>query len=141
MKIRLCLLLAAATSLQLAASQDLALSVYAKPHVLKAGDQVAFTIRYTNTSNRDLGIIPEGHVYQAADVDLRKATTGEKGIMMPYLTLEYDFTGVARALRVLNPGQMYERTISGRVSLTLSRGQKRNASQGGLYLLFSESEI
>jgi hypothetical protein len=140
MKICLCLVLAVGFPLSIAASHDLALSVHAEPRVLRAGDHVAFTIRYTNRSNRNLGIIPEGHVYQATDVNLKKATNGGKGIMIPYFTLEYDFAGVARALRTLKPGQMYERRISATVSLTLPRGQK-SMHRRGLYVLFSDAAI
>ncbi len=128
-------------SLPVATSQDIALSVEAHPRVLRVGDRVAFTITYINSSTKKLGIISEGHVYEAADIDLTKASTRQRGILLPYLTLEYDFAGVARALRILKPGQMYQRRISAKVSLTFPRGVKSNDTQEGLYLLFSSSAI
>ncbi len=138
MKLLLSVCLAIAPLFAIAGSHDLALSVQVEPQVLKVGDRVVFKIRYINTSNRDLAIIPEGHVYEGADVDFRKVASEKRGIMIPNLILEYNFAGLRAALRVLQPGRVYERQIRATVS---SRLYKSKGSRTGLYLLFSDSAV
>jgi hypothetical protein len=120
---------------------DISLNVQAKPQVLRLGDRVVFTITYRNTSHRDIGIITEGHVYEAADVDLIKSDSKEKGQVVTYLTLEYDFKGAAKAFRVLRQGQTYERRVVAKISSSLSSAVASNAQPGRLYLIFSNSAI
>jgi hypothetical protein len=124
-----------------ACSKDLEFSIRASPQSIRLGDRISFTFVYRNTSNHEIGIIPEYYAYEALDVHLKKLGTGEIGEMIPYLSPHIDPNLAKRNFRLVKPGKTYSRQLVATVSAILPR-TTRSASHGsGLYLVFRDSAI
>jgi hypothetical protein len=121
-------------------SADLSISIQDNPRVLRVGDRAAFTLSFTNGSNRELGIIPDVHLYQASDIDVIKVGGKEKAEVVTYIQQHYDFEGAAKGFRILKPSQTWKRKISATVSSSVPKRDYIKQSPG-LYLLFEDSAI
>ena len=138
LKVFILLLLVADT----AYSGDLSMTLRSNSRYSRVGDSIIFTFTYTNNSGHDLGILPEFHTYEAADIQLIKYRTGDRGEMVPYVTMAGDHDVDRKDLHVLKPGQTYVRKLKGKVSLSLPAFVTPSTGKaGGLYLLFVGSAI
>jgi hypothetical protein len=122
-------------------SKDLSFSIRANPQSVQWGEHITFTFIYTNTSDHDLGIIPEYYAYQALDIHLTKVDGSQIGEMIPYLTPYIDPNLARRNFRLLKPGKTYNRQLTVTFSSVLPKSVKWPARTPGAYLLFADSAI
>jgi hypothetical protein len=134
--------IAAITTCGTAVSQELEYSIQARPSSLKIGDRVVFTLTYTNRSNRDLLIYPTYYSYQALDTYFVNIKTGKPGELVPYLSPpHFDCEVVSSKSKMLRPGQVYKRSVSATVSLSLPPKNYWIDKRPGLYVTFDDSAV